>query len=142
MTRVEGWEKILNKYIEETAHKHFSWGDCDCLIFASDACKIVSGIDPMKKKKSSDPETIRGMYDSRDGAYTLIKKYRRSVPNIMDVHFLRVHPSFAQRGDIVLAKIEGPTFGICWGGKAFFKTQTEGYYTLPLGKCKYAWRVE
>jgi hypothetical protein len=140
--RIEGWEKKLNDYIEKTALKTFKWGKCDCLIFASDASKIVCGVDPMSKKKKNDPKTIRGKYKTKEQAYELIKKHRRSFPNIMDVHFDRINPNFAQRGDIVGAKIEGLTFGVVWGGKAFFKMENQGYFILPLNECKYAWRVE
>ena len=140
--RIEGWEINLNKYIEEVANKNFAWGECDCLIFASDACKIVVGIDPMSKKKKTDPKTIRGKYRTQEEAYKLVKEYRKSFPDIMDIHFNRINPNFAQRGDIVAAKIQGMTFGISWGGKAFFKMENKGYFTLPLKECKYVWRVE
>lgn len=140
--RVQGWEKILNNYITETAYKEFEWGVCDCLIFVSDASNLICGKDPMSYAVSGDPDTIRGQYKTDVDAYVLIKKYRKTLPNIMDVHFNRVSPAFAQRGDIVGAKLDHITFGICWGGKAYFKTDTNGYTTKPLKECQYAWRVE
>ena len=142
--RKEGWEKELDNYLQETMNRHFAWGDMDCLIFVSDACEKLSGIDPMKKKLKSDPETIRGLYDSENGAMELIKKYRKSMRHIMDVHFERIKPSFAQRGDVVMAELEnGLAFGLNVGrGKCFFKMKTEGYLTKPLSECLCAWRVE
>ena len=141
--RIEGWEKSLDLYIQGVSEKTFKWGACDCLLFVSDACVISCGVDPMSKKKKDDPETIRGKYDSKETAGELIKKYRKTKQGIMDIHFNRVDIAFAQRGDIVLNKLnEGWTFGLVWGGKAFFKSENEGFITRPLSECKYAWRVE
>lgn len=141
--RKEGWEKELNDYMERMAHANFEWGVCDCLIYASDACVLLTGKDPMSKAKDSDPETIRGAYKSEKEAKALIRKYRRSTPNIMDVHFERINPNFSQRGDILGAKLDtGMAFGVCWAGKALFKTDTNGFTALDLNECKYAWRVE
>lgn len=140
--RIEGWEKRLDEYIQEVSMKSFKWGECDCLIFVSDCCNVICGVDPMSKKKKSDPKTIRGKYKTEEKAKELIREYRRTMPNIMDIHFNRINPNFAQRGDVVMCKIQNMTFGIVWGGKAYFKTDNEGFVTMTLNKCKYAWRVE
>lgn len=141
--RIEGWEKSLDIYIQETSKKVFEWGKCDCLLFVSDACVITCGVDPMSKKIPTDPKTIRGMYHDKETATELIKKYRKTKQAIMDLHFQRVNVGFAQRGDVVLTKLnEGWTFGLVWAGKAFFKSENEGFIARPLTECKYAWRVE
>lgn len=139
--RVQGWELLLNDYIQKVAHVTFEWGVCDCLIFASDAAVIISGKDPMSRKLKGDPDTIRGKYKTKEEARKLIRQYRKSTPAIMDVHFDRINPNFSQRGDIVAANVNGLAFGVCWSGKAFFKTEKNGYTALNLSECKYAWRV-
>lgn len=141
--RLQGWEKSLSDYIESIVFKEFKWGECDCLIFASDACKLVCGVDPMLKKFEDDPDTIRGAYETENEAYSLIEKYRKSMPNIMDVHFNRIDNAYASRGDVVLAKLEtGYTFGVVSGrGVAFFKSE-KGLIQEPVSKAKYIWKVE
>ena len=140
--RVEGWEKKLDLYIQKSFSEPYVRGVSDCLIFASDACIITCGKDPMSKSRKNDPKTIRGKYKTGEKAYQLIKKYRGSIPAIMDEHFERINPNFAQRGDVVLAKVPDSAFGICWNGGAMFKTQDRGIVKIPLINCKYAWRVE
>lgn len=141
--RVQGWEKILSDYITNVAEKDFQWGVCDCLIFVSDAALLSCGKDPMSKIKPEDPETIRGLYSTEYQAARLIAQYRDSLHDIMDVHFKPIKPPFAQRGDIVCANLEtGDTFGLCWNGKAFFKSQNKGFKVTSLKECSLAWRVE
>ena len=141
--RKQGWEARLISYIEKTSNKKFKWGKCDCLIVVCNAAKIVCDVDPMSKAKPGDPDTIRGAYATREEAYALIKKHRRSLPNIMDIHFKRINPYFAQRGDIVMKKLEnGKTFGLVYGGKALFKLENEGYLVVDISQKMLAWRVE
>lgn len=141
--RNQGWEKELDLYIRDIAQKDFGWGSCDCLLFVSDASYLLCGIDPMSKKLDGDPETIRGRYKTRNEAARLIRRHRKSMRNIMDIHFRAIKPAFAQRGDIVMADLnEGETFGLAVAGRAFFKTETLGFITKPLNECRLAWRVE
>lgn len=140
--RKQGWEKALDTYILSVCEKDFSWGECDCLLFVSDAAFLLSGIDPMSKKNDGDPDTIRGKYSTEEGAFKLIKRLRGSVPNIMDIHFPRVPTGFAQRGDIVLGKITNTyCFGLVGTKSALFKTQDRGLLPIPVNNCKIAWRV-
>ena len=141
--RKEGWELLLDRYIQNVSKRRYKWGKCDCLIFVSDAAKKICGKDPMSAKKRHDIETARGLYDNKKDAYSLIKKFRGSMPKVMDAHFERIKPNFAQRGDIVQARLsEGSSFGLVYHGQALFKLKNEGLRQLPLSKCKYAWRVE
>lgn len=138
--RIEGWEKRLNDYLAEMNSAPFQWGKCDCLIFASDAVKICTGIDPMSKKNTNDPETIRGMYQTKEEARALIKQYRKSIRDIMDVHFKRKPVTKAQRGDVVYYK---QAFGVCAGrGLAFFKNFNSGVEAIKVKDCVLAWGVE
>lgn len=140
--RFEGWEKKIDEYLQKCSKRRFKWGSMDCLIFASNACKIVCGVDPMAKKRESDPETIRGLYKTAEEAYILIKEYRRTVPAIMDAHFDRININFAQRGDVVLGKLDyGSTFGIIWGGQAVFKSHDLGLVRVPLNDKMKCWKV-
>ena len=135
--RQEGWETRLNDYFESVHNVPFVWGECDCLIFASDAVKAITGIDPMSKKKKGDPDTIRGLYTTQDEAKELVKKYRKSLRDVMDVHFERKDLNFCKRGDVVLYK---NAFGICVGrGIAFFKSEGLGLQVVKIRECVLAW---
>lgn len=137
--RIEGWERRLNDYLEKVRNELFNWGTCDCLIFASDVAVICTGIDPMNKKNNTDPETIRGLYQTKKEAVELIRKFRKSTPDIMDVHFVRKHVNFAGRGDIVYYK---KAFGVCVGrGLAYFKNETKGFEVIKIRECKIAWEI-
>lgn len=143
--RVQGWEALLDTYILGLSEAEFGWGSCDCLLFVSDASQMICNKDPMSKTKPKDPKTIRNKYKTKEEAYKLIKEYRRSLPNIMDVHFERIEPSFAQRGDIVLFKggIVNNTFGLSWNrGQSLVKLEQKGLLQVPTKSAKYAWRVE
>ena len=137
--RKEGWEVRLSNYLEDAVKQPFEWGKCDCLIFASDACIAVCGIDPMNKKKKNDPETIRGLYKSETEAKELIKKYRKSIREIMDLHFPRKNKNFATKGDVVLYQ---NAFGVCAGrGIAFLKDENSGLTEVKISDCALAWDI-
>jgi len=145
--RIQGWENRVEKYIQETALKKFSWdpeNSCDCLVFVSDAAMLICEKDPMSKVFEADPDTIRGAYRTEKEAKALIRKYRSSTPKIMDALFTRIDPAFAQRGDIVLQKLpRGMTFGLVWSkGISFFKTIDEGFEMMNGHDADMAWRVE
>lgn len=138
--RIEGWEKQLSNYFETVKDMPFEWGTCDCLIFASDAVYICTGIDPMSKKKKSDPYPVRGAYTTKDEARELIKSYRKPLRDIMDVRFERKNVNFAKRGDVVFYK---NAFGVCAGrGIAFFKSEDFGLEIINLSDCVLAWEIE
>lgn len=138
--RIEGWEIKLNDHIGEYAGRDFKWGETDCLIFSSDWCVICCGVDPMSAKKKTDPETIRGQYSSEEEAKALIRSLRKSTRDIMDIHFERIKPQFAQRGDIVLHRL---AFGVVIGrGYAMFNTEDKGLLRVKLEDCNVGWRVE
>lgn len=141
--RIEGWESRLTKYVETQMKKRFKWGKSDCLIFACDWSILCCGIDPMKRKKPADPETIRGAYTTEEEAKALIKQYRKSLPDIMDVHFQRQAPRKAKRGDIMMGKTpHGNAFGVNIGrGVVMFKAQ-KGILTMKARECSRSWSVK
>ena len=137
--RIECWEKMLDEHLSEAIKTPFEWGVYDCLVYASDWCKIVCGVDPMSESIDGVIETIRGGYKNKKEARSLIKLHRKSIRNVMDVHFEKIAVNFAQRGDIVIHKM---SFGISVGrGKAMFKTEDLGMVSINLSDCEAAWRT-
>lgn len=141
MARLENWTDDIYDYLKVMQSAEFEWGKCDCLIFVSDALKLICDVDPMSKKKKKDPKTIRGKYTTKEKAYELIKRHRKTMPAIMDAHFDRKPVNFAQRGDIVMAKVNGSrSFGVVWNrGKAFFKAEGKGLVEIKVKECTHAW---
>lgn len=133
--RKVGWEVLLDAYLRDVAEKEFAYGICDCVIFASDAVKIMTGIDPMLEG--------RDRYDDLKVGAALIAKHRGGYFGIMDFYFER-HKNVrkAQRGDVVVRNIDGhPAFGIVWNGKAFFKGIERGLVSFPVVESGAAWVI-
>lgn len=133
--RLENWDIILDKHLQDAAWIPFQYGVCDCVIFASDWVFKATGVDPMYEG--------RGKYTTLRGGALLIKKYRGSYEGIMDYYYNRVDVHRAQRGDIVLAYDNdgSPAFGIVNNGRAFFKGIDTGLATKRIADCRAAWRV-
>lgn len=133
--RIEGWEKLLSEYLEAQATVPFEWGVSDCLMFAADAVKLITGIDPA--------EEARGRYNDVKSAAILSIETGIKTEEIFDRHFERGDVAFSHRGDIVLKETDrGATFGIVYGGKAVFKVDGVGLSYEPLMSVGISWRVE
>lgn len=135
--RIEGWEKRLNDYIESCQSKEFKYGSFDCVIFAADAVKLVTGIDPIYEG--------RGEYKDLKSGLELIRKYRHSQADIMDFYFRRYdNKKRAKRGDIAMKVIDGqPGFGIVWqGGKVLFLYEGRGFVQYDKMDCLLIWEVD
>ena len=134
--RVENWELKLSDYLLDVAGVPFSYGVCDCVVFASDAVNIICNIDPMHEG--------RGRYDNlKDGA-ALIKDLRGSYAGIMDFHFERLSVlRRARKGDIGLKMIKGaPAYGVVWQGSRVLFKGKNGLIDHHVSDCLIAWRVD
>lgn len=130
--RVEGWEKIAQDYLQVAAETPFVWGSADCVLFASDLVKAMTGIDPAID--------VRGRYASKEEAQSLVEYEKPEF--VIGKYFKKINPKLAQRGDIVLKKTdEGFSFGIIWDGRAFFRTETSGLLKLKVAEDMLAWRI-
>ena len=133
--RIQGWEKIASKYIDEAITAKFEWGQKDCVLFACDLAKMITGKDPAEK--------IRGKYHSKKTALSLIKKEPIAPEIVMNDYFERIHIGFAQRADIVFRRNDdgGFNFGIVWDGKAVFLAENQGIVFEKL-EGLIVWRVD
>lgn len=140
--RKDGWELMLEAYLEKAKTAQWQWGTFDCLIFAADWCKELTGIDPMAYKKKGDPITIRGAYANQSEALRLIAKLRGSMHAIFDAHFKRALHANASRGDVCLAELPtGNCFGIVVGKYSAFKTADAGLVLVPTSKANAVWAL-
>lgn len=100
--REQGWEKRLAATVEQYRRAPFAWGTSDCVIFAADCAKALTGADPAVD--------YRGKYSDAAGAVAIVKSF--GGENVGDAagHFFEAHPTahaHARRGDI--AMVAAPT---------------------------------
>jgi len=133
--RCDGWESKLVEFLEREGQTPFAWGERDCVLFASDAAVLLTGKDPAAEG--------RGKYRTKEEGFAVLRAIGCSQPGLMDAHFQRIRPSEAQRGDIVYRKREGgASFGVVYGGAAFYRSPETGLVKEPVALADAAWRVE
>lgn len=132
--RVHNWPIKLALAISEARTKEFKYGDFDCMLFAADIVKAMTGVDYA--------ERFRGRYDSEKGAYEIIEEYGTPVDLLTAViGSPPIHPAQAMRGDVVLAELPLPTAGVCMGVACAFPT-AKGLRFLPRSVITHAWRIQ
>mgnify|MGYP003635745631 CR=1 FL=1 len=116
MTRFEGWETILTKFIVSRSNEKFKWGKHDCCLFACDGIEAITGDD--------SAYMFRDKYKDKTGAYSLLKDFSggglEETAECLAEEFGmdEVSKSFAGRGDVALCNVptvineELPTLGI------------------------------
>ncbi len=104
-TRHSDWPEKLAVFIEARRKRAFSWGQQDCALFAADAVHVMTGEDPAAE--------LRG-YRSASGAAKRIKQ--AGGMRALASAFPEKHVGLAQRGDLVLAEVDGrESFGVVVG---------------------------
>ncbi len=132
--RQPDWEQALADYLAAHGAAVFTWGTCDCAMFAAGAVAAMTGTDP-----AAD---IRGRYKSQAGAARAIKHAGfANLSEWVSAKFQEVPPAWAYRGDLVMAS---GSLGICNGPAALFVGEENGLAGLvstPLQEWERAWRV-
>jgi len=132
-TRKENWPQLLTHYCIRVAGRPFKWGENDCCTLAADWVLECTGEDLMR--------AWRGSYHSAVGARRLIHKSGGLAEAVSSVLDEPLPPTFAQRGDVVLAEYQlGPTLGVCLGALSLFPG-IDGAHHLPSTSNALAWRV-
>lgn len=140
MVRIDLWESRLATLIDEAREKPFVWGEHDCALFAADAVHELIGIDPAK--------LYRGRYATEKQAGVILKRLGGLI-GVMELvagsqGWKTVEPLYAQRGDVVLAEIDGRhTLGVCLGGTFAFPQQPVGLYEMTIydHRVLMVWRI-
>ena len=108
---VVDWDKRLAALIEDYRHRPFAWGSCDCLIFANDAHRAMTG--------EGFADDWLGGYDSALGAARLVRGHD-PIAALDDR--LKRGTGFPPRGSIVATKarsVLGYALGVNIGVNAF-----------------------
>lgn len=100
--RVAGWARKLNEHIlawqERYQREGFAWGATDCVHFAGDWVRTLTGQDPL--------EQYRGRYSTEEEARALLAELDGSLYDALVKRFGEpVHPMKAQRGDLAYMAI-------------------------------------
>jgi len=97
LKRYDDWASRLLALITERRSTPFAWGQHDCALFACDAVKVMTGVDPARG--------LRGKYRSAMGAARALKGHAgagitATARKIAKTHGCREVPVlFARRGE-------------------------------------------
>lgn len=134
LTRVQDWPERLHEYVELVAGERFAWGRFDCCLFAADAVRVMTGFD--------GAAPLRGRYSSEGEALALLQAEGGLEAYVSHVLGVPRAPLYAQRGDVVLRRVEGEmdALGVCLGVMAAFAAP-RGITLVPLDQCAMCWSV-
>jgi hypothetical protein len=106
--RKEGWEDRMLEEIERHSALPFEYGKSDCLVFAVDVARAISGVDAMKGRRG---------YKNEVGAFRALKRAGfADVGDALASKFEEVAPSLAQRGDLGVIVGEKVTVAVVFVG--------------------------
>ena len=132
--RVKGWEQALFRFTCEAMTRPHTWGETDCVMFAADCVKAMTGEDPAAN--------YRGKYDSREGAARVIA--RAGFDNLGDMiaaHLEEIEPSRVSRGDIIFsAGPDGDFLAVVQGATSVGPTSA-GLIHIQTRQAKRAFKV-
>jgi hypothetical protein len=133
MTRIKGWEQRLYAVTAGAIGRPHQWGEHDCVTFAADCVRELTGRDPMG--------ALRGTYDSPISAARVMKEAGAgSLGDLAALHLAEVTPSQARRGDIVLAAGPHDFLAVCVGATAVGPSES-GMIHVPMAQAVRAFRV-
>lgn len=107
MKRLPDWPERLIAFFEARRVRAFSWGSNDCWTFVVDAVCAMTGVDTGQRWRT---------YKTERGALASIKKVGGLRKWVETNIGMEKPKGFAQRGDVVLAVLDGrETLGIVMG---------------------------
>lgn len=135
--RVDNWPAKLNEAVEAHQAMPFAWGSSDCVCFASDCAKAITGVDFLAEFRgyTTEDEALAlikregGLEAGLDKALTCLKAERCALPLL-------------RRGDIVLLAMDDKTLAGVWlGGFALAPFPDKGLCRIPKQFIKAGWRI-
>lgn len=139
--RIDGWEQRLADLIVSAQTRAFQYGTWDCCRFAADAIKALTGIDPYAEEFQGQRPGEADCFSAIDQAGGILPLAQRIANRC---GFAKVRPVQAQRGDVVLGKIDDrPTLGVCVGSRVVFAMLPKGLQALSVRDPRLvrAWRI-
>lgn len=130
--RYPDWQNRLVDTIRAAKMQPFLWGEHDCLLFAADCIKAVSGNDYAT--------AVRGTYHTAAEARKTLLKHYGTMEKALGENLEEIPVKLAQRGDVAMVENQGRhCAGVIWNGGVY----VPGINGLVLLKCRplRAWRV-
>ena len=102
LSRLDDWRARLAAEMDRQRRDPFAWGKHDCAIgFAAGIVEALTGVDLAKG--------YRGKYSSPRGALKILAEAKAdSLSAFVAQRLPRVHPAFANVGDIGIVAADGP----------------------------------
>lgn len=132
--RFKDWPKRLSAFLMENADKKFSYGEHDCMLFASKAVYAITGSDfSFEYPPYSTKEEAYEIIDMNGGMSGLIKKHLgKPLDNKLK----------AMRGDVCLIKAPKLMAGIVDdSGQRVAIPSENGLIRKSISETSYVWRV-
>jgi hypothetical protein len=138
MDRIDHWPTALMTTVAAAQPRPFDWGVHDCVTFAADCVRAMTGADPLADLPgwASARQALRVIHDL--GGMEAALSARLGEP---------IAPAFAQRGDLGLLHADpagddmtGITVAVCMGD-VWLAPGTDGLERLPLAAVAKAWKV-
>ena len=144
LQRCGNWASRLQLYLQACDSRKFRYGQLDCCLFVCDAVQVMTGTDLAA--------WFRGRYRTRKEAHDLMQEFsgdssvRAVVRLVAEEHgLLRISPSFARRGDMVLVRrAKGITsLGLLAldGQSVLVAVYPDGIFPMPLALAVEAWHI-
>lgn len=140
MTRLPGWRKRYEAFIDQVKATPFSWAGHDCAVgFAGGMVLALTGVDLVAP--------WRGRFETQAEALALLQRELHHdnlgdlVSTLLEEH---EHPSQMQVGDIAGIPTDnafGFSLGICNGGGTVLVLREDGMGVLDQSSATRAWRV-
>lgn len=132
--KTEGWEKRLSEFLRERRDMPFEWYNNDCMSFAAEAVKVMTGVDYFKG--------FNGYKDEK----TAVELLRRNggVSGIVTKCLGQPHRDYrkAKRGDIVIVRAPTDAGGVVDDtGQRIAVVTFEGLKRLPLNRAVKVWGI-
>ncbi len=131
--RREDWPQRLAAFIESRRLQPFAWGENDCVTFAADCARELTGTDPIAELRGSWRTALEAarVLDELGGLRAAVTQWQGD----------ELPPALAQRGDAVLVEQLGrELLGVCVGDQIVAPGE-HGAVWLPISAAVAAWRV-
>lgn len=138
MDRVENWPSALLAVVADAMHAPFVWGAHDCVTFAADCVRAVTGVDLLADLPgwAGPKQALRVIEEQGGMAAALTARFGEPIG-----------PAWAQRGDVGLLVegeagdgLTGIAVAVCMGD-VWLAPGTDGLERLPLAAVAQAWKV-
>ena len=131
--RKEQWPDLMIAEVDRHANRPFKYGDSDCLMFALDVVREMTGTDLMKGQRS---------YTTLPGAIKKLKKLGYSdIAEALADKLEEIPPAMAGRGDVGVIDGDGYKVAVVFTGPHAVGKDVNGVTSVSRSAVSRAFRV-